>query len=192
MSSEKERIAVAFDATQADFLAFADYYYKHSAEGKRGRNRMFLLGAVLFGVFALSEARNPDHGLAQPWNYAAYVASAGLLIAGVIFAYLRLLRPFVIQLACRRSALRETFGPTQVSADKRGVSVETASGRGSMAWGEVRGVGETSDHLFVMIAPMRAFIIPRRAFASPEDSAQAYEQMTAWQGHAFRQRPATQ
>ena len=187
MSSEEDRIAIAYDATEADFLAFADYYYKHSAEGKRGRNRMLLLGVVLFGVFALSEAQNPEHGLGQPLNYAAYVGSAGLLIAGIIFAYVRLLRPLVIRVSCRRGMLRETFGPTKVNADKRGISVETAAGRGSMAWNEVRGVGETSDHLFVMVAPMRAFIIPKRALAGPEGAAQAFERMTAWRVRATQE-----
>ncbi len=164
MSCNKLPVRLNFEVTVGDFTAFGQYFYKHTAEGRRGIRRMFFLGLVLAAVFIYSEydrfARG-GHDTLQTW-VAPAIALA--LLLGAYGAYLWLLRPAVIRWACRGTALRETLGPTTLVLERNGISIENAHGKGRIAWAEILDAAETPSHIFLIIGHLRAFIIPKRAF----------------------------
>lgn len=158
-------------------MAFARYYYDHTAEGRHGIRRMYALGLILFIAFVGSEFQNPGHGIGQPVQFAMYVGG-GLLVLGVLFAgYLRVVRPLVISAMSRGAAFQELMGVTTLTFDAKRVMVENEQGRTITAWDEVDALAETDTHIFLITGPLRAFIIPKRAFANEKEAAQCFERL---------------
>jgi hypothetical protein len=183
MSSEAESIHLEFEVTEDDFVDFASYYYQYSAEGKRGRLRALLLGAAVFTFFAASEWNNPDHGIGEPLKFALYMGSAVLMVALALALYHYLFRPAIMRRMARNSTFSKMLGKTSLVITPAGINLTSASGRGILPWSDVRRMGETTGHVFLLIGPMRAIIIPHRAFLEGARE-NALDAMRAWHNAA--------
>ena len=164
MSSEPKEITLEFEVTEDDFVDFASYYYRYSAEGKRGRARVFLLGAALFSLFIYMEWENPEHGVGEPWKFAVYIGSAVFTVAAAYALYYYGFRPFIIRRVARSDTYRKMLGPTTLTIARRGITIRNEDGQGLMPWSDVHHIGETNRYVFLLVGPMRALIIPERAF----------------------------
>lgn len=168
---------LSFDVTQDDFVAFAQYYYKHTAEGKRGMRRMYLLGLILIAAFAYSESQNPEHGLSNPLQFGVYIATAVLVLGGLFAGYLWYLRPTLVRMMCRGATFQEMLGPTTLTFDADRITVQNDHGRGKMEWAGILEIANTPDHLFLITGMLRAFIIPKRCFANADQAAETLSKL---------------
>ncbi len=175
MPSHQHDIDIACEIRPADFRAFIDYYYNHTTEGKHGRNRMLILGLLLFGVFAFSEYGDRQHGIAHPLHYTGYLLAVGGLIALVIFLYHRLLRPWLIRFFSRNVMDRAALGPTQIRFTDNQIEIQNEASTNRVPWHAVHNLGETSSHVFLITGPMQAIIIPKRDLPATEHSTQLCE-----------------
>ena len=175
---------LAIDVTLDDFAAFAQYYYKNTAEGKRGMRRMYFLGLLLYFLFLYSEAQNPEHGLTNLPQFALYAVMAALVLGGLYAAYLWILRPTLIRMMCRSSAFQEMIGPTTISFDAEKLTVENQHGHGRMQWDGVLDFVDTPDHFFLVTGMLRAFIIPKRCFQNAAEADKCGQLLRAYWGNA--------
>ncbi|HNR31975.1 MAG TPA: YcxB family protein [Candidatus Hydrogenedentes bacterium] len=182
-----EPVRLEFEVTQDDFVAFGQYFYKHTAEGKRGMRRMVILGLLLLGVFVYSEFGGSVSGIEAPLQFAARLSLLLLLLAAVYATYLQYVRPAVVGWICRSSALHEMLGHTIMTIAPDRITIENPHGRGVMNWDGVQDVAETPDHIFLVTGHLRAFIIPKRAFADHADAANCFQALHA----CFRSRDRT-
>lgn len=166
---------LTFDVTQDDLVAFAQYYYKNTAEGRRGMRRMYFLGLILVAAFAYSESQNPEHGLSNPLQFTLYVGSAVLLLGGLYAGYLWYLRPVIVRTMCRAATFREMLGPTTLTLEVGHLTVRNEHGSGQMAWSGILDIGDTPDHVFLITGMLRAFIIPKRCFKNARQAEEAVE-----------------
>lgn len=171
---------LTFDITQEDFVAFAQYYYKNTAEGRRGTRRMYLLGLILILAFAYSESQNVEHGLSNPLQFAVYLGTAVLALGGLYAGYLWYLRPTLVRMMCRGATFQEMLGPTTLTFDEEQITVRNNHGSGRMEWSGILEIANTPDYVFLITGMLRAFIIPKRCFKNPE---QAEETVTRLREH---------
>ncbi len=184
MPSDQQDIDIACEIRPADLRAFINYHYNRTTEGKHGRNRMLILGLLLFGVFAVSEYGDPQHGIAHPLHYTIYLLAAGGLIAFVLLLYHRFLRPLLIHFFSRNLTGRAALGPTHIRFTGNQIEVQNEAGTNRVPWHAVHNLGETSGHVFLIIGPMQAIIIPKRDLPATEHTTRLYEQLKAQRAQA--------
>ncbi|MCC6144246.1 MAG: YcxB family protein [Candidatus Hydrogenedentes bacterium] len=170
-----------FTVTQDDFLAYSQWHYRRSAEGRYTMRRLYIIGVIIFIAFGVMEYDNPDYGAGNPTRYALYLGiTAGALII-VYGGYLRLIRPMLLRSLSNTGRFKEMLGATAMSFDARRISVENPHGRGRTEWRSIQQIAETKDHVFLVFGPMQAFVLPKRAFPSPEEADAFVVQARDWQ-----------
>jgi hypothetical protein len=166
--------------TQDDFLAYSQWHYRHSAEGRHSMRRLYFIGVIIFVAFSILEYNNPDFGAGNPQRYALYLGvTAGALIL-VYGGYLRLLRPMLLRSLSNTGRFREMLGETTMRFDESRIEVENPHGRGRTRWDQVQQIAEIKSHIFIVFGPMQAFVIPKRAFDTPEAAEAFVLQLRAW------------
>jgi hypothetical protein len=71
-----------------------------------------------------------------------------------------------------------------LSISERGISTEIGSLKGEVPWGKVRLVQDTGHHVLIVRGTGNAFLIPRRAFSSPEQLTQFVQEVDGWRNRA--------
>lgn len=56
------------------------------------------------------------------------------------------------------------IGPRHISLDENGVAEESTNHRHQSTWSGVISVGETGEHVFLMVDRLAGYIVPKRAF----------------------------
>jgi len=167
---EYDDVAVQVALEEEDHTAFLDYYLAHHPRGRRIRPNawIFAIVAILFylSIQWRDPGRNPDE--LAPFVIGAFI-SGGLLL-GAFVVLLRFGPGLLMQAAVRLGPRKHTLEETLFAFDREGIRIESAAGRGKLAWNNVEGIGETERHLFILLGGLNAFIVPKRVF---EDDAEA-------------------
>jgi YcxB-like protein len=148
------------------------------------------------------------HGL-YIWNTTIWVAIAycfvavGILAAldgfsAVVWMLMSGLLAVAVGVGCHRSYLRrrahrlcrETAGATgewllEITSD--GLFCSAELGESTIKWPAYTHVFGTSEHIYLYRGPQRAIIIPRRAFASPEEAEAFLQAAQEWHAAATAQ-----
>lgn len=161
---------VDFDLTEDDYMQYIQYHFRRSDDAKAGRRRMAIFGTMAFVVFAYGTKDDPHYGIQAPALYAVRLALTVAAAAFFISIYFRVARPLLMRGMVRNSRLRQSLGKTRLELQDDGVHVINDDGRGRLTWEACRGVVEESDYIYLIMAPMRAFVVPKRAFATPDDA----------------------
>jgi YcxB-like protein len=93
------------------------------------------------------------------------------MIAGGIAAFL--LFVLLVEPARRRSVARArtiSMGEAVLVAENESVTVTTAGIVTIFPWSRLQSAAETKDHILLMYSRVEGLIVPKRAFASPEQS----------------------
>lgn len=157
-------LKVRFEATEADFLRYAAYHFRESEDARASRRRMLFFGAMALVIYAIGMKDDPNFGLARPDQFVLRVGLAAAGVIGFLLVYLRALRPLLLRGWLRKAAARGA-GPATVELRADGVHVKNAEGTGTLAWEACRGVVRDKDHVYFLMGPLRAVIVPHRAFA---------------------------
>lgn len=159
---------IDYDLNEDDYMTYVHYHFRRSDDAKAGRRRMVIFGTMALAIFAYGTKDDPHYGLHTPLLYAARLGLTVLAFGVFLFVYFRVVRPMVMRGMVRGSALRQSLGKTQLELLDDGAHVTNSVGKGRLAWDACRGVVDEADHVYLIMAPMRAFIVPKRAFATPE------------------------
>ncbi|MCC6899429.1 MAG: YcxB family protein [Polyangiaceae bacterium] len=160
-----------FDLTRDDYAALA---FARSPSASRVRQRWGLL-AVLLCLVALLMALLTfltggtewldDTPLLRPLLYLIGGSLGAFALVSALVAGLRL---WVRRLPRDDGA---TLGRHQIELADDGFHVEGRSGRAFVRWSAVVELREVEAHVFLYVDRMMAYVIPKRAFASPGECA---------------------
>ncbi|MCB1522407.1 MAG: YcxB family protein [Hyphomicrobiaceae bacterium] len=99
------------------------------------------------------------------WAMAIYFAVVALLVISLDLV----VAPWQV----RRQFVHQRIGEFEIefSADEEGFSTHSELGGGRTFWPAIRQVDETPEHIMLWPSNRIGYIVPKRAFASPEDAA---------------------
>ncbi|MBI1915411.1 MAG: YcxB family protein [Planctomycetes bacterium] len=171
---------IRYSLTQDDFFAFERYVRARSQQKARAQGRSrprtrpifwIIIGVfVVFAVIMFSTNRGGRGGPVIEWTpgLAAVCTFYGLLGLLVLFGWLaRRAHPK------RQYEVKKAKGLVDnvtFSLSPENLSWSTAVSTTIMAWSQVEHVGETDEHIFILISESEGYIIPRRAFNSTADA----------------------
>ena len=167
-------------------MAYARYHFRHSADGKASSRRMVIFGIAGVILFAFASKDDPQFGLQHPQAYAWRLGQVVLVAGAMMYVYLGLLRPYMMR-GVLKSSMRRALGPTEIALTDEAVQVVNAEGRGRLKWRDCQGVLEEGEYIFILLGPLRAFVVPKGAFASGAEATAFYE---AARGHFLAAQPA--
>lgn len=182
---------IEYDLAEEDFMRYAQHHFSKSADAKASFRRTMIIGLGALLVYALSIKDDPIFGLHAPALYAVRVASVIAVFLGCITAYHRIIRPMLVR-GWLRSAAKRSLGHTTLVLDGEGVQVANVDGQGRLAWPACRGVVNDTDHIYLIMAPLRALVVPKRAFPEAAEAeaffAEAHEHYASTRADTLRKR----
>lgn len=181
-------MTVRFELTENDYMAYARYHFRNSPDGRASSRRMVIYGIAGVLLFAFATKDDPQFGLQHPQAYAMRLGQVVLLAGAMMYVYLGLLRPYMMR-AVLKSSMRKVLGTTEITLTEEAVRVANAEGQGRLKWRDCQGVLEEGDYYFILIGPLRAFVVPKRAFGSPEEAVQFHDEA---RGRFLAAQPAAQ
>jgi hypothetical protein len=147
-----------YSLERADIGAFQT----KAAELRGVRKLLFL--APLVALAALFDAAKDTTagaalGLANEWMRYGVIAGAIIALSTLMMLFRRL----ALARAARLASVPP--GETRLLANSAGLRISDAAGHRAHGWDAIRSVVRGDEHVFLIIAPKRAIIVPVRAFA---------------------------
>jgi hypothetical protein len=141
--------------------------FQTKAAELRGVRKLLFL-APLVAIAALIDAAKDTTagaalGLANEW--LRYGVTAGAIIA--LSSLMMLFRRLALARAVRLAGVPP--GETRLVANSAGVRISDAAGNRAHGWDAIRSVVRGDEHVFLIIAPRHAVIVPLRAFANYDE-----------------------
>lgn len=148
---------LTYELTGDDVWPLHKYVMLHSPQFKRVRPLLLL---PVFGAVMGASA-----GGFSPLSLLVGVVMLGALI----WLTPRLMKKQVIAQSAKQPGL---LGVHTIRIDEAGVHSKTPLHEGNVGWNGITEVVSYRDHLFLFTGPQVAYIIPKRAFAGPDDADQ--------------------
>jgi len=154
---------IEYDLNEDDFMRYAQYHFRRSDDAKSGFRRTLVIGLLALVVYAAGIKDDPNFGIHAPGLFAARIVS--VIVAFIVFVsiYMRIVRPMLVR-SWLRSAAKRSLGHTLLELREDGAHVTNVEGQGRLAWEACRGVVEEAEHIYIIMGPLRAFVVPKRAF----------------------------
>lgn len=163
---------VDYDLTEDDFMRYAQYHFQRSDDAKATYRRTLTIGLLALVVYAVGIKDDPNFGLHVPVQYVARIVSVIVVFLVSVTIYMKIARPMLVR-GWLRSAAKRSLGHTVLELQDDGVHVGNVEGQGRLAWEACRGVVEESEHIYIIMGPLRALVVPKRAFGD-DASASAF------------------
>jgi hypothetical protein len=154
-------LAVTYDLTAEDILAYWKYLYRHSPPFRA----QYWLGYVLAPMGGAWLAT--DYGRNLPQQVAIFVAAAGAIALLYAFLFGLFLRAVVGSLA--KKAGGRGVGRHTLTVDPDGVRELGPAAEHAHRWSAVQSLQEGPDHFFLLVGFGTAYVVPKRSFQAPED-----------------------
>lgn len=179
MSQEDDcqELKVSVQVTEADFIAFSEYFFRGTPEGKRHMRRLYVLGIGLFLLFAGMNYSDPEHGIANPLGYSVYLAVSALMMGAFYYVFVHYVRSMLARHMVRKGAKRHLLRPATMRFSADGIRVENEKGSGFLPWKHVTGVAGNEDYVFLLLGGLNAFILRK---ADLDDAATCYGTFLDW------------
>ncbi len=165
---------ITYTLTPDDVVAFHRFQVRHSPAWRRsiltGIGTGVISAAVLFIIFRGWES----------WINAVFPVAFPIVYIA--------LYPISVYLGVGRSGLnmvrdgknKGLWGPHALAIDESGVRESTEVGESSVKWQGVERVAASPSHLYIFTGSNAAHVIPRRAFAEPQQADQFFHQAQAY------------
>ncbi len=173
-----------FDVLPEDILAWNRHWAKTSASAKkRERAARSLCAATLLVIGAVLAL------VLRPWPSVGFACLAVFAVAAALFwmawpsLYMRL-----VEWNSRRmlgsQGTQALLGTEHRVVDSEGVRSSSALTGSYALWPAIVSVQTSAEAVYLMLADSNGYLIPRRAFESPEHFDQFVERVDYWRGHA--------
>ena len=166
-----ETTTVNIELIPADLHAFSRYAFRTGFGRGRGIILFIISLLLIGGAFffknsgAQPPASPPGRESASIENVLPSVLPILLFLVLFFFFFRRQLK----KAASRNNP--DVFLPSVFRVSDEGVFSENATSSSMHKWAAVQSMIETKDHYFVMLSPVRGYIVPKRSFAIPEAGA---------------------
>jgi hypothetical protein len=168
---------------EEDYVAFTQYFYRHTRRGRWMMRKMYGIGVALLLVFAGFSYSHETYGAERPLYYMYYIGVSGVVFWGAYVLFLWYIRPTLARLSVRLGRKKGFLAPTTFRVSREGVDLDNADGKGKLGWDSVEEVVEAEAHLFLLLGGMNAFVIPRRCFEGADEAARCSALAAAyWNG----------
>ncbi len=162
--------SMVVDLTADDYADFSAYVYKRP-ELRRRRYRSHLRFAILMVVVLLAylvwqtwDGHGPNWSLVLPVYFEGLAVGLGILVL-LALAY-EFVLPGLVRMNTRRMLAKRPdglfLGRHELVFGPQGIQDTVADASGQLAWGDVRRVEETPQHLYVILGTLQGVIIPKR------------------------------
>lgn len=152
------QLQVRYRLTLDDYVAMSRAYRRLT----RGRRIAIVVHAVLDTLLFVAAIAAAVYGL---WYWAAYFLALGLFLLVMQFV--------VVPWQRRRQFAHQRLGDYEVAltADESGFSAKTDLAEGTHKWAAIRHVDDLSGHVVLWPNNRIGWIVPKRAFATPDEAA---------------------
>lgn len=182
MQEEQSKLSVTFEIIPADMRAFQRHARRMMPEVRRIKWIMIILPAVI-----------AFHLVAVEW--ASDILQVRIVVFLIIFGggwlfmavSSRLMDWLVMAVRPNHSGLNGILCEHTLTIDPEGLTEVTPVNEGRHYWKGVHRVDSTPEHILIYIQPAMAHIIPRRAFASPEQADLFFRAAAGYHQAAVRQ-----
>ncbi|MBB1625009.1 YcxB family protein [Achromobacter sp. UMC71] len=162
--------SMVVDLTADDYADFSAYVYKRP-ELRRRRYLSHLRFAILMVVVLLAylvwqtwDGHGPNWSLVLPVYFEGLAVGLGILVL-LALAY-EFVLPGLVRMNTRRMLAKRPdglfLGRHELVFGVQGIQDTVAGASGQLAWGDVRRVEETPQHLYVILGTLQGVIIPKR------------------------------
>ncbi len=177
---------VEFELTAEDYVELTTVHTACSPTVRRQRRRAFLFGCVALMALPTLVLATTDKPIAE-----AAMAIWPLLTAPIVFLLIAI--PY-IRWRTSRMAKRMLLeggpsglsGPCSLAIETDGLVESRAAGVTTRNWDSVEKILVTATHIFIYTSAIEAFVLPRHAFASPDEGHQFIERVSQRSGVASR------
>jgi len=172
---EQAPVGVEYELTRDDLYAFQWRAAFHSARGRRVRRTSYIIWIVVILLFAVVPAIGP-HGV----TLSRIDVTSILIFLPLAFLFQwcferMLLRHAIRQLLKDERPDRGQLGWHRLVLTEEGLTESTAVGESRTTWAGVHRVEQNRDYIYIYTAPALAHVVPKRAFASPEQAERFYQ-----------------
>lgn len=164
-----ETLRATITLSEADLAAFAQWYYRATAVGRRRMRVLRVVGmiAILAYFYATPPERSAEGAIGT-------LIAAALLFFAYNFA-LWYLPPQMARWSLRIGPRRVLLEPIRYCFSPDGIEIETDKGRGRADWSVVQELAQTDGHIFLRLEGMNAFILPKTQLENWEAAAMLLE-----------------
>jgi YcxB-like protein len=175
MTGDRQEITFTLDPT--DLRRF-DEFSRKQRRGLTPRVLLILIIVALLGSL-LWGLRIGFYRLDTPRHLWAMVLSHGIPLLAIVFVMF-LWKPNYAKLAATLPGFLE---PRSVRVSGECLHHQDATGEMSILWHMVKKIDTDADYIYFVFANDNGFLVPRRAFPTPEEAQQFYRTaMTFWKG----------
>lgn len=165
---------IHYTITPDDMLAFNQYFYRHSKEGRVTFLVTYLLAPCIPFLIAVPHLLNP-----RPDSLPLVV---GLVLAGILML---VFFPRYLRHTMRANFQKQLGGSESAThvfrLDDHGIAISAPTGSTAFHWPTIREIVTTDEHIFFFYNARCAAILTRRAFESPDQYASFLQLARAYQ-----------
>lgn len=182
MQEEQLKLSVTFEMIPADLRAFQWHARREGTEARRTKWIRIILPAIIaFHLGVVETASDTPQDRVVTF----------LIIFGGLWLLMAVLSPLadwlVMAVHANHSGLNGILGEHTITIDPEGLTESTSVNEGRHSWRGVHRVDSTSEHILIYIQPTMAHVIPRRAFAAPEQADLFFQTAAGFHQAAVRQ-----
>lgn len=164
-----EPLSVVVELNTDDYMKLMRFVDIHTPGGRRRVRRLYLMGFAAYCIMAGVAMKDENHGLANPGQFAIYLASTALFLGAMYFVFLSWLRPTMTRASLNRPPRNQMLAPTTMTFEEDQLRLENEHGEGHMDWKNLREAVETEEYIFLVVGVTNAIVLPKRSFASEGD-----------------------
>ena len=166
---------VEYELTPDDLYAFQWRGVFQSPRGRRARRNVYLGWTLAVVLFAIVPAIGAD-GFTMSRVSLGFIAIA----LPAVFLFQWCLERWIVRRAIRELLKDERpdkghLGRHRLVLGEDGVHESTAVGESRTTWAGVDRVEQNPDYIFIYTTPAAAHVIPKRAFAEPQQADAFYQ-----------------
>ena len=175
-------ITLNIQLTPADCRALAVQTMKPRSWGMRGVIVWMLAIVLIAGAYFL---KGPTDSVPEETVSAAKLSWTGYALEFFPLALVPVVAVFFFLRALGDKGMHDAnepglFSPMVLRMSEEGVYTENAAGYGFHKWIAIRSLIDTGERYFLMVGKARAYIVPKRCFATSEAVARFGEEARAY------------
>jgi hypothetical protein len=165
---------VSYDLTRDDLYAFQWRASHRAPIAKRSRRNLYLYLFLALFLLAIVPAISAEGFTVSDVSFSFLFISFPIVASIAWLLEKRMMRRTILTLLKEEEPEKGQLGAHAITLDDHGVMETTAVGEMRVSWHGINRVEEDPNYIYIYTAPAAAFVIPRRSFASPEESNDFY------------------
>lgn len=158
-----------FELTTEDLLAFNWHHYQHSPTMRQAFRKGYIMVIFLSALLGLL--------VALTWDVLVGLITFIIVLPFYLMVYKQSVQKTLKQNTARmigEGRNRSMLGRHRVEISEKEIIITNEVSRGSILWVGVERVVETSEHIIIYTASIKAVVVPKRAFRDEREAEVFY------------------